>query len=65
MEQNTRAITWTGKKKEEGIYSSQMDQNTKENLKTTLLKDEEFINGLMEESTKANGGRIKCMDMVK
>jgi len=53
------------KKKEEGIYSSQTDQNTKENLKIMLLKDEEFINGLMEESTKANGGRIKCMDMVK
>ena len=65
MEQNTRAITWMDKKKEEDIYSSQMDQNTKGNLKIMLLKDEECINGLMEESMKVSGGRIKCMDMVK
>jgi len=65
MEQNTKAIISMDRKKEKDIYSSQMGQNIKGNLRTMLLKDEEFINGLMGGSMKANGGRIKCMDMVK
>jgi len=61
MEQDTREITLTGRKKAKELFTLQMDQYSEEILKEMRLMGLVFTNGLMVKSMKVNGLITKCV----